>query len=70
MTVKPFIKKIMSLIIAGFCFISITACGEKECSHSYTSNVTKEATCKEAGVRTYTCGVCGDSYTEDIAKLT
>ena len=36
----------------------------------FTSNVTKEATCKEAGVRTYTCGVCGDSYTEDIAKLT
>ena len=70
MTMKPFIKKIISLVMVCFCFISITACGEKECSHSYTSNVTKEATCKEAGVKTYTCDKCGNSYTEDIAKLT
>ncbi len=34
--------------------------------HSYTSSVTKEATCTEAGVMTYTCE-CGDSYTEEIA---
>ena len=34
--------------------------------HSYTSSVTKEATCTEKGVMTYTCE-CGDSYTEEIA---
>ncbi len=35
--------------------------------HSYTSTVTKEATCKEEGVMTYICS-CGDAYTEKIAK--
>ena len=34
-------------------------------SHSYTSAVTKAATCTTAGVRTYTCS-CGHSYTEAI----
>ena len=34
-------------------------------THSYTSKVTKPATCTEDGVRTYTCE-CGDSYTETI----
>ena len=36
--------------------------------HSYSSKVTKEATCINDGVRTYTC-TCGKSYTENIAKL-
>ena len=36
--------------------------------HDYTSQVTKEATCSEEGVRTYTCEGCGDSYTEVIEK--
>lgn len=40
--------------------------------HSYTSAVTKAATCTVAGVRTYTCSGCeegteGHSYTEAIA---
>ena len=37
-------------------------------AHSYTSEVTKEATCGEAGVRTYTCTVGSEphSYTEPI----
>ncbi|MCI8300296.1 MAG: hypothetical protein HFI69_08095 [Lachnospiraceae bacterium] len=39
-----------------------------EHQHSYESQVTKEATCKEAGVRTYTCE-CGETYTEQIAVL-
>ena len=36
--------------------------------HSYSEAVTQEATCTEAGVRTYTCS-CGDSYTEAIPAL-
>ena len=36
------------------------------CEHTYTSKVTTAATCVEDGVRTYTCSVCGDSYTEAI----
>lgn len=33
--------------------------------HSYSSKVTKAATCTEKGVKTFTCS-CGKSYTEDI----
>lgn len=38
-------------------------------THSYTSSVTKNPTCSEEGVRTYTCSSCGASYTEAIAKV-
>ena len=41
-----------------------------KCSHKYTSEVTTLATCAKTGIRTYTCSVCGDSYTETIAKIT
>ena len=34
--------------------------------HSYTSKVTKQPTCTEKGVETFTCA-CGDTYTEDVA---
>ncbi|MBQ6430740.1 MAG: hypothetical protein IJJ99_02530 [Oscillospiraceae bacterium] len=37
-----------------------------ECEHSYTSAVTTAATCTASGVLTYTCALCGDSYTEPI----
>lgn len=38
-------------------------------SHSYTSAVTKEPTCTEEGVRTYTCSYDGSTYTEEIPAL-
>ena len=38
---------------------------KEEHVHNYTAAVTKEATCAEEGVTTYTCS-CGDSYTESI----
>ena len=37
-----------------------------EHTHSYTSKITKAATCTEKGVKTYTCS-CGNSYTEAVA---
>ena len=37
--------------------------------HNYTSSITTEPTCEVPGVRTYTCSVCGDTYTEDIDPL-
>lgn len=40
----------------------------EEHTHTYTSTVTKEATCWREGEKTYTC-TCGESYTEAIAKL-
>jgi hypothetical protein len=35
-------------------------------AHNYKSEITKEATAKEEGEITYTCSVCGDTYTESI----
>lgn len=37
--------------------------------HKYTGTVTKAATTEEEGILTYSCGTCGYSYTEAIAKL-
>ena len=36
------------------------------CAHEYTSKVTTAATCTEKGVKTFTCSICGNSYTETI----
>ncbi len=52
-------------------------CGEKlkegteieALGHDYTSEITKEPTTEEAGIRTYTCTRCGNTYTENIGKL-
>ncbi len=38
--------------------------------HDYEGKVTKEASCKEEGIRTFTCTRCQDSYTETIPKTT
>lgn len=35
-------------------------------SHSYSNQITKQPTCTQTGVRTYTCS-CGASYTESVA---
>ena len=36
--------------------------------HTYESDI-KAPTCTELGLNTFTCSVCGDSYTEDIPTL-
>ena len=41
--------------------------GKEPCTHSYASLVTKEAGCETEGTLTYTCSLCGDSYTEAIS---
>ncbi|MCM1114614.1 MAG: hypothetical protein NC397_03870 [Clostridium sp.] len=37
-------------------------------NHKWSSKVTKQATCKATGVKTYTCTLCGQKKTETIAK--
>ncbi|MBQ7500269.1 MAG: hypothetical protein IJT91_05195 [Clostridia bacterium] len=50
--------------------IVVTAAGaETVCAHNYVPAVTTEATCDEAGVMTYTCSKCGDTYSEEIPAL-
>ena len=36
--------------------------------HEYTETITKEPTCTEPGIKTFTCS-CGDTYTEEIPPL-
>ena len=39
------------------------------CQHSWDEGkVTKPATCTEKGEKTYTCSICGETKTEEIAK--
>lgn len=45
------------------CKVTVT----KTHTHQYAAKVTKAATCKEEGIKTYTCS-CGSTYTEKIAK--
>ena len=58
----------------GYTTYKCSACGDSYKSdyvnakgHSYSSEVTKAATCSAEGVKTFTCS-CGSSYTESIAK--
>ena len=40
--------------------------GTDTCQHTYTSTVDREATCTVPGQMTYTCSLCGHTYTEAI----
>ncbi len=59
-------KKIITMSLVFCMLLSYTACG---CSHNYESKITKNSTCKETGITTYTCTICNHSYTEEIEKL-
>ena len=50
------------------CDATCDACGATRtpADHVYTNKVTTAAICGKDGVRTYTCSVCGDTYTEAI----
>ena len=44
--------------------------GEAACAHEWDEGeVTTEATCTSAGVKTFTCALCGETKTEEIAAL-
>ena len=52
----------------GTCMMECIVCGltQSDGDHSYGYEITQEATCGADGEITYTCSVCGDSYTETI----
>ncbi len=60
------------LLITGTSSLTVNAAEtdaqETECEHSYTVTGTTDATFTKEGSKTYTCSVCGNSYTEKIAK--
>ncbi len=41
--------------------------GDPAIKHSYSGEITTEATCTEKGLKTYTCANCQSSYTENIS---
>lgn len=43
------------------------AAKEDACEHVYTSEIVKESTCEETGLRKYTCSKCKGTYEEPIA---
>ena len=40
-----------------------------DCQHVYTSRIDREPDCTTPGYKTYTCNLCGHSYTESIDAL-
>ena len=57
----------VSVSVAGGS-VTVEATG---CSHTWDDGkVTKQATCKEEGVKTYTCTSCNETRTEKISKST
>lgn len=62
-------KRVFSLLLAAvllLCTLPVHALaeGEESCAHTYEAVVT-EPTCAQGGFTTYTCSLCGDSYTAD-----
>ena len=54
--------------VCGYVIVEQAAVSAR--SHSYTASVTKDSSCSQAGVKTYTCTICGDKYTEAIPLKT
>lgn len=71
---KKLIIGIAVALVAVFAVIIIASSSDNaknpssSCTHTYVSNIVKDATCKEMGSKTNTCTICGFSYTENIAK--
>ena len=69
----PVKTKVVSAVVAGTMVvgsgigigIAASKPNEPEHTHSYTQQITEEATCTEKGVITFTCS-CNDTYTEEI----
>lgn len=47
---------------------AVTPTAEPVHEHNYTGELTKEPSCDESGVMTYTCS-CGDTYTEETGRM-
>ena len=75
-TTAAYLKSAATCISPAVYYYKCTKCSEKGSStytygtavgHKYETSIVA-ATCTANGVKTYTCSVCGNSYTETIAK--
>lgn len=57
-------KKLFVWSMAIMLSFALTGCG---CEHEYDEGeITKEATCEEEGIKTFTCKLCGEEKTETV----
>lgn len=66
-------KTIYPLFVLALC-LALSACGSPQGSssahkHNYTQEITVQADCTKAGVKTITCSECGESYTVPVEKV-
>lgn len=57
-----------NVLIQTDTFAYVIATDVSDCPHDYSSVVTTPATCTSPGVMTYTCSICGHTYTEEIPQ--
>lgn len=68
---KKNLAYLLSLVLLFGCIPAFEISAASTCDsigHSYTSAVTKKATCTDSGVRKYTCSVCSSSFEVSIAS--
>lgn len=62
-------KAFVLLTVVTLC-LSMVACGNNNaCNHQYEGKITKDATCSEKGVQTFTCVLCNNSYTQEMPTI-
>lgn len=62
-------KKICFLIATALLVLLALSGCQQECIHNYQVEITHTATCTHSGIETFTCSLCGHSYTQSVAML-
>lgn len=62
-------KKIIILALTVCLCGVFSSCAKEECAHQLSAATTKEATCKNTGLMTYTCGSCGIQFTVETPAV-
>ena len=60
----------MQKVNSGYPVLTWQQLGEGQSEHTFKVTATVDATCTEAGSKTYTCTACGDSYVDSIVPAT
>ena len=68
---NSFVKNtLIAIILVALVGLMVVGCGVEDTAHThqYTEEITNAPTCKEAGIKTFTCS-CGYNYTEAIPMI-
>lgn len=58
------LKLMLAMALVLVVVLALASCG---CEHVYDETITTQPTCTEEGVKTFTCSLCGEAYTEAVA---